>query len=50
MTVLSLVIAMAAYVCPQPTLPVQEMAIGGKPCAAMDIEKPVFTPNQTAHI
>ncbi|MFC7299624.1 hypothetical protein [Herminiimonas aquatilis] len=37
---------MAAYVCSQTTVPVQEMAMGDMPCAGMDIEKPVHCASQ----
>jgi hypothetical protein len=46
MTVLTSGIAMAAYVCPQTTAPVQEMAMGDMLCAEMDIEKPVHCASQ----
>lgn len=39
---------MAAYVCPQTTPPVQEMAMGDIPCAGMDIEQPVQCASQQA--
>lgn len=32
---------MAAYVCPQTMVPMEEMAMGDMPCAGIDIEKPV---------
>ena len=37
---------MAAYVCPQTMVPVQEMVMGDMPCAGMDIEKPVHCAEQ----
>lgn len=37
---------MAAYVCPQTLVSVQEMATGDMPCAGMDIEKPVHCAEQ----
>lgn len=37
---------MAAYVCSQTTVPVQEMAMGDMPCAGMDIKKPVHCASQ----
>ncbi|GGI16973.1 hypothetical protein [Oxalicibacterium faecigallinarum] len=37
---------MAAYVCPQTTAPVQEMAMGDMPCVEKDIEKPVHCASQ----
>ncbi len=39
---------MAAYVCPQTTAPVQEMAMDDVPCVGMDIEKPVQCASQQA--
>jgi len=46
MTVLTSGVAMAAYVCPQTMVPVQEMVMGDMPCAGMDIEKPVHCAEQ----
>ena len=46
MTVLTSGIAMAAYVCPQTMVPMQEMAMGDMPCAGIDIEKPVHCAEQ----
>jgi len=37
---------MAAYVCPQTMVPMQEMAMGDMPCAGIDIEKPVHCAEQ----
>lgn len=39
---------MAAYVCPQTTAPMQEMAMGDMPCAGMDTENPVQCASQQA--
>ena len=39
---------MAAYVCPQTTASVQEVAMDDRPCAGMDTEKPIQCASQQA--
>jgi hypothetical protein len=50
MTILTSGIAMAAYVCPQTMVPMQEMAMGDMPCAGMDVEKPVHCAEQQSGV